>query len=175
MKKRNLLILGMLCFIAISSNCKKIIKDMPFALSKHFYEGKELRIDGYYYCKYGNPEKLTIYFFYQNGILLHAGDGYTFEIEEKFANGQLYEKLKEDKYCWGIFNIDSNSIKFERYYPSDNFSKKAYIRSGEILNDTTFHIIKSIRSDGKEECIENEVYYFKQFSPKLDSTNNFIK
>lgn len=105
----------------------------------------------------------------------HAGDGYTFDIEEKFANGQLYEKLKANKYCWGLFNITGNSIQFERYYPSDNLSKKAYVRSGEILNDTTFRITKSIRSDGTEEKVKDEIFYFKQFSPKIDSTNNWIK
>jgi hypothetical protein len=148
---------------------------MPFSLKKQSYNGNNLRLDGYYYQKYGNPEKLTIYFFYSNGILLHAGDGYTFDIEAKFTNGQLYEKLKENKYCWGLFLIDGQNIRFERYYPSDDISKDAYVSSGEILNDSTFRITKSVRSDGDKERSEDDMFYFKQFQPKLDSTNRWIK
>lgn len=165
----------MASILSLFSNCENNASDMPFALKKRDFYGTQFRIDGYYYQKYGTPEKLTIYFFYRNGILLHAGDGYTIDIEAKFENGELYEKLKENKYCWGLFNIDSNIIQFERYYNSDDISKDAYIRSGEILNDSTFRITKSMRSDGKEVSDENEMYYFKKFSPKIDSTNVFVK
>lgn len=175
MKRKILFILTLFSIICMSSNCEKSVDDMPFSLNKQSYNGNSLRIDGYYYQKYGNPEKLTIYFFYSNGILLHAGDGYTFDIEDKFTSGQLYEKLKENKYCWGLFLIDGKKIQFERYYNTDELSKKAYIRSGEILNDTTFKITKSVRSDGAEERTRDEMFYFKPFKPKIDSTNRWIK
>ncbi|MCK9562621.1 MAG: hypothetical protein M0R02_07865 [Bacteroidales bacterium] len=122
---------------------------------------------------------VTLIFFYSNGIILHIGGRYNYEellnMEKEITNTQLIQKLKENKYCWGLFKIEDKNILFERYYNSDALSKKAYIRSGLIVNDTTFRITKSVRSDGIEEKEIEEIYHFKQFSPKPDSTNNFIK
>ncbi len=122
---------------------------------------------------------VTLIFFYSNGIILHIGGRYNYEellnMEKEITNTQLIQKLKENKYCWGLFKIEDKNILFERYYKSDALSKKAYIRSGLIVNDTTFRITKSVRSDGIEEKEIEEIYHFKQFSPKPDSTNNFIK
>jgi hypothetical protein len=78
------------------------------------------------------------------------------------------------KDCWGVFNIKDNIIKFERWYPGQG-AKKAYVREGIILNDTTFHITKSYRSNGSELKDADEVYHFRKFSPKPDSTNVFVK
>ena len=50
-----------------------------------------------------------------------------------------------------------------------------YLDKGEIQNDSTFLITKSIRSKTGEEKELNEIYHFKQFSPKPDSTNVFVK
>lgn len=175
MKQKVFFMLTILSILTMSSNCEKIIQDMPFALKRQPYVENNLRIDGYYYQKYGDPERLTIYFFFSDGILLHAGDGYTIDIEESFKDGSLYEKLKKNKYCWGLFCIDDKNIQIERYYNTDDLSTKSFIRSGEILNDTTFSITKVIRSDGESERSVNETYHFKQFSPKPDSTNIFIK
>jgi len=174
MKIAKLLLLGIMACL-LSCKCGNLFEDMEFNLKRIEFKGSQFKLDGYYYQKYGDPEQLTIYFFYENGIVLHAGDGYSFEIEKKFHEDQLYKKLRENKYCWGIFQIDTTSIKFERYYNSDNPSKEAYVSLGTILNDTTFIITRSIRSDGKFESEKNETYHFKQFSPKPDSTNNFIQ
>lgn len=164
--------------VCCSCSSDRIWKDDELSINRTYYTGNQLKIDGYYYQKYGNPEKLTIYLFYENGTLLFAGDGYELsklnEFEQAITSQDFVSKLHELKYCWGLFTINTNTIQFERWYPSQP-PLKAYIRSGIILNDTTFQITKSIRSNGNEESIENEMFYFKKFSPKPDSTNSFVK
>lgn len=83
--------------------------------------------------------------------------------------------VRKFKDYWGIFNIKNDSIVFERWYPSSGGPFPAYLRSGKILNDTTFVITKSFRSKiGNEEQQLNETYHFRKFSPKPDSTNIFV-
>ena len=85
--------------------------------------------------------------------------------------------IKNIKFFWGVFNIKNNQILYERWCPSEP-PYRTYVREGNIINDTTFVITKLYRMvNGKktEESELNEVYHFKQFSPKPDSTNKFIK
>ena len=52
----------------------------------------------------------------------------------------------------------------------------AYLKTGDIINDTTFVITEVERSkDGSERRTINEMYHYKHYSPKPDSTNNFVK
>jgi hypothetical protein len=180
---KTMLYLFLIAIIGLAVNCSndKIGNDDELSIQRTPYTGNQLRINGYYYQKYGDPEKLTVYFLYENGILLYAGSGYEMskmnEFENKFASNQFIEKRKDVKFCWGLFNIDSTNIMFERWYPSER-PYKAYIRAGEILNDTTFVITQSYRmKSGKKTEIRDrsETYQFKQFDPKPDSTNKFIK
>jgi len=139
------------------------------------YHGEQLRMDGYYYQMYDGKFYFPC-FFYKNGILITAGGlnnslGEMDEsIKRRFINSQSY---KTDKTTWGIFLIEDNVIRLERLYLPSPIS--AYIWEGIILNDTTFHITKSYRSNGKEQRKENEIYHFREFSPKPDSTNVYIK
>ncbi|MDC9721879.1 MAG: hypothetical protein PSN34_03785 [Urechidicola sp.] len=59
------------------------------------------------------------------------------------------------------------------WYPQDG-PKPTIVMKGEILNDTTFVILKSISKEGKIK-LKNEVYHFKKFKHKLDSVSKFIK
>ena len=159
---------GILGLLLLLSSCK----DDELTLQRMPYDGDELRLDGYYHRK--NPN-LEIYFFYSNGIVRYGGGGYLSfeEVEYHILNNQIV--FGNSKTDWGIFFINGKTIKFERWYPSSGGGVPTYVREGIILNDTTFHITVSYRSDGKERREENEMYYFRQFSPKPDSTNNFIK
>jgi len=163
------------------SNCNKdkIWKDDELSIDRKEYTGNILRVDGYYYDTF-NSSYLSLYCFYRNGILLAAGgvfssiqemDDY---INKEFINSQKYKEYKSN---WGVFKTEGNSIQFERWYPSEPLLK-AYIRAGHILNDTTFVITESYRmKKGKKTEVdsESETYHFRQFSPKPDSTNSFIK
>lgn len=157
---------------------KKIFSDDAFSLTRTVNNSNKLRLNGYYYL--GDGEQIyDSYFFYSNGILLNLGGSsksniYDFDslenIIKRSINGN--ETVKE---YWGQYEINGNEIKFERYYPSSGGPKPAYIRIGKIHNDTTFTITQSMRSNGQSVSAENEVYHFRPFSPKPDSTNNFIK
>jgi len=162
--------------IIIFSSCTIFCKDDKLSLQRQPYNENELRIDGYYYFIHG--QKATIYFFFSNGIILHTGDGWQLdnlsEFEQRILSDDFIKKLRNNKSCWGLLSVRNNMIKLEKWYCSDGFCK-VYVQEGIILNDTTFHITKSYRSNGSEKSARDELYHFKQFSPKPDSINNFIK
>lgn len=164
-----------------SNSCEKeILADDELTLSKTPFTANQLRIDGYYYLIDVQSHNITAtYFFYKDGTVLHGG-GWPYEnqfegLESNFGSESWQVKIKENKLKWGVFQAEGDEISFERWYPSSGGPTPAYIRSGEIQNDTTFIITKSIRSKTGEEKKLNEVYHFREFSPKPDSTNNFVK
>lgn len=158
----------------MSSTCKRNNPDSDdkFSLTKRTYIGNELRTDGFY-CHIGqnmNGHLYSYYFFYKNGIIRYGGGS---NDSLFYANvGWVSASYKNN---WGIFNINGNQIKFEKWEPSSGGPFPAYLRTGEILNDTTFKITQLQRSDGTNVSTVNDVYHFKKFSPKPDSTNNFIQ
>ncbi len=120
-------------------------------------------------------------FFYNNGIIECGSSFSSSEIiqkENEFKDGSYYTFSSKSKYCWGVFHIDGNGIKFERWYLGDGLTLKAYVREGTILNDTTFIITESyrfVRGKKKKKSAEDETYHFKALNPKPDSTNKFVK
>ena len=160
-------IITILCMPTLLCCCK----DDELSLSRVPYTGNELRIDGYYYNNIGS---LNVHFFYRNGIVRYGGGGYKDfeEFEKCVRNSNIPGNSITD---WGVFLINSSDIKFERWYSSSGGGAPAYIREGKILNDTSFHITVSYRSNGSERREIDELYHFREFSPKPDSTNNFIK
>ena len=169
-----------LLLMFLNFNCERhsFKKDDELSLKPTEYESNQLRIDGYYYVtNFNDPQKsMEVFVYFQNGTFSYFGGGFKnfSDIENRLINTNSIEKLKNIKYCWGIYVIDNDKIKFERWYPGQG-AIKAYVREGRILNDTTFHITKSYRSDGSEERDKDELYHFRPFSPKPDSTNIFIK
>jgi hypothetical protein len=169
---------------SVMPSCKKtgLFQDDELYLSKQYYTGNKLRIDGYYYFNYTNnsTEYVDVYFLFKNGIILSGGSGLQSELpekEERFQNGTFDNKAKSIKFLWGVHQIEGSKIAFERWYPSEK-PYRAYVSEGVVLNDTTFRITQSYRNKKGEKTeieSENEVYHFKQFSPKPDSTNTFIK
>lgn len=124
---------------------KKWFKDDELSLEREPYEGNSLRIDGYFYDKVDN-KFYSIYFFFRNGIILYGGGDYTenemIKKEKEYQTKDWVSHVKESKSRWGVFQINNNEIKFERWYPS-NPPLEAWVRSGTILNDSTFIITKS--------------------------------
>ncbi len=164
----------LLTMFTILISCRGERWDDKLILPLQNYDGSQLKIDGYYYSE--SPEgRLSILFFYCNGTSLYGGSPLTSEIiakELSFANGEYYNAVKGIKHNWGRFVIDGTSIKREYWPTSTGGSLEAYTVSGEILNDTTFRFTKSWRSCKPKKVQEfEEVFHFKQFSPKPDSTN----
>jgi len=158
------------------SSCDKILVDDELTLNKKPYTSNQLQTDGYYFCKFGNIYR--IYFLFRDGVVLSGGDVFEDKLKEqekKYVDGSFFESKKENKLYWGVFNLDTNIILIEKWYPSSGGGMPVYLDKGEIQNDSTFLITKSIRSKTGEEKELNEIYHFKQFSPKPDSTNVFVK
>ena len=161
-------------------SCEKLIVYKDFILKKTPYTGNELRMDGYYYRYFdcGGNNCIAAYCFYRNGILLHIGGG-ALSLEERdeeikqFMERDLNSNYERSR--WGLFVVDNQIIKFELYYPQEYFTRWTGIMEGVILNDTTFRITSFYDPSNDERRTKNDTYYFRQFSPKPDSTNNFIK
>ena len=139
---------------------------LPYAVP---YTGNQLKINGYYYLI--SNDKNYIYssiFMYKNGILI-GPDGLENSIEE--MDDYVRNRSKRNKYLWGVFFINDDKIIINKLF--GGYPHVGTVLEGVILNDTTFHITKYI-FDNKESEID-EVYHFREFYPKPDSTNNYIK
>jgi len=180
MDKIKMLMLLSTCLMLSSSSCDRERDeslDDKLTLEKIDYNGNELRIDGYYYMKDPKRPQISVLILYQNGIILY-GSAFdidnTIEMEEQYKDGSIH--AAKYKYNWGVFQINDNQIKYERWVPS-NGPFSAFTYEGIILNDTTFVINKYFRAKDADKKAPSEVlreYHFKQFFHKPDSTNRFI-
>lgn len=157
-------------------SCTKFSEDDRFELSKEPYLKNNLRIDGYYYLK-ENGAYNSMYCFYRNGVLLYLGAASNDEelrnLEERIRNGTYYRSVQSINYFWGLYSVNGDTIKFEKYFPPGS-PFRAYVRSGVITSDSSFAINSSYRSHTHDVRVKNEPYIFKKFSPKPDSTNPFF-
>jgi hypothetical protein len=166
----------------VMTSCKSddgLFKDDDLSISRKEYTGNQLRIDGYYYFNYTNEEDyVRIYFFYKNGMILYGGSSLLSELpelEKSYKDGTYYNHVKSNKLAWGVYQIEGSKIVFEGWYGEKPY--RVYGQEGVILNDTTFRINQGYRmKNGKKTEVEskNEVYHFREFSPKPDSTNSFV-
>ena len=157
------------------SSCSWLNEDDKFALEKRPYLGTKLRFDGYYYEVLSNGNWYVL-FLYRNGIVRVMFSFPPNELEEKeeqFRNKAWLESAT-GKIDWGVFQIDSNKIVYEIWCPSDGGGLPVYTGYGEIINGSTFHISRSQRVDGSDAKVRDELFHFRQFSPKPDSVTEFI-
>jgi hypothetical protein len=156
-----------------------LCKDKELTLSKTEYSGQELRTDGFYYGRpvedYQGVTFYELFVFYKNGILMLPGN-IEFEKMEEYITMISRPGTIEAKYGWGLFNVEGGIISLEHWVAAQ-CGYPAVLRSGEILNDTTFVLKKRIIRDsqGTTETDVNEEFHFREFDVKPDSTNNFIK
>ena len=166
---KNLLLLTIMLFL---QGCLFLEKDEILPNAKP-YTGNQLRMNGYYYriASHNNVISHPL-ILYSNGVVLYASSGAGNTIEEMDEIVRKYyvegTRIRNNKYVWGVFFIDSNQT-IRMHFLYQDYPHREYVDEGVILNDTTFHITKS--SNGNR----NDMYHFRQFSPKPDSTNVFIK
>jgi hypothetical protein len=133
-----------------------------------------IRLDGYYFRNRDND--VEIYFLYSNGLIQHMG---SFNANSHYANllmnKEFLRKVGNLRVSWGLYQVHADSITFERWYDGGGFEKIAYARRGVIVNDSTFRIGRIVRVGSREFEDVHELYHFKKFHPKPDSTNEFIK
>jgi hypothetical protein len=146
------------------------------------YTGDELKIDGYYYSNPDSENHMSIAVLYRNGVCMHipvslnySGQNVSDFVENDILlNDAFISRWKDKPACIGVFYINVESIKFERWEATGkNITTFSY--SGKILNDTIFLLTKRVDNETNKSYSINETYRFKQFSPKPDSTSVFIK
>jgi uncharacterized Rmd1/YagE family protein len=147
-------------------SCVRTLPDEKLTLHRIPYNGKEIRIDGYYIGDWGPQNKYYSYiFFYSNGIMLKLG------FTEIVESNQIDDLVKNaSKNSWKVFQVLNNTINVQGWIPTDDTFVNQYILENSyfrITNDTTLIYINSFEYELK--C------HFKKFSPKPDSTNVFIK
>ncbi len=168
-------IVAIILFIFVS--CEKDLQEL--SLAKTPYTGDELRIDGYYYSNITSLNDLGIAIFYRDGFCIHVftdiecQDTLSFIENEILLNESLISNFINTPSNIGVFKINSEAIEFETW--EDGRDIITFSNYGEILNDTTFLITKQVNNDSGKSYSEKMTYYFKQFSPKPDSTSIYIK
>ena len=171
----------------------------------HTYNiSNKLRSDGYYYFEYvyktyncGYPEKINIILLYKDGIVSVNFGGYCLE-SDHITKDELAKELSftDDPFelCHKAFDLTvKNSWDTKKeidswgsYYFKEDTIKIAYFELSESGNigaipyhlEETYGIIKNdstfIMPDGLTGR-KNEVYKFRQYSPKPDSLNLTIR
>ena len=172
-------VLFMFCCLTIFPCCKVLNPDENLTLQRKDYTGDELKTDGYYYVLWQNDYDVytRVYFLYRNGIVLSIGHSYPSQNLDFVEKEILQEKNSnfKTKDHWGIFIIDNNAIQYEKWVGSTGFRTCLSKSTGYIKNDTTIHFTDRYYSETNKTLSIDEVWHFKSFSPKPDSTNNFIK
>jgi hypothetical protein len=140
------------------------------------YVGDKLKVNGYYYTIVNdglNDTLLESLFLYRNGVALFLGaysNATLFEFENEISNLDV-KNLQRLPYNWGIFRIEDSEIKINRWLIGTGSNYPNIIANGTILSDTSF-MIKGLFERRPEE---KHIFYLKEYSPKPDSTNNFIR
>ena len=160
-----------------SASCKKELHKLSMA--KTPYTGNELKMDGYYYSNPYPGNVIGIAVLYRNGVCVHmrteikSQDTTGFIKNEILLNNGLMSRLWSTPTDIGVFQINNRSVKLESWVAGRDITTFSHF--GEIVNDTTFLITNWNNNDTGKSYQVNQVYRFKQFSQKPDSTNNFIK
>ena len=169
-----------LFFILLFSSCDKLFPDEKLTLQRRDYLGNELRTDGYYYYFNSqnslNKEYIVVHVLYRNGIIRLCGSSESFQDFENKIDIYNTSNVKSYKEFWGVFIIEDDKITCERWrFARIGERRPTHTYIGKILNDTTINITESYYSNEKKRNTADQLWHFKQFSPKPDSTNSFIK
>lgn len=168
--------LFILLFMLISIGCRKQEK---VSIERVDYTGIELRTDGYYYSLEETEIGLMVLF--RNGVLFSYGkygiNQYSLsDLENDIIGSEIVnESIDNSEFGWGVFSIDNSDVFYEYYSTGAPISPvKTWAFEGVIIDDSTFQLQKFINNYTDEEIQIEEIYYFKQYSPKPDSTNSWV-
>lgn len=178
--KKIILLLVVLMFFAMNllfCSCEKERQELSMA--KTPYTSNELRIDGYYYSNLTSADDIGVAVFYRDGFCINTwvkpvnSDTLSYIENEILLNDAFINKIKSIPTHIGVFQISIKSIVFETWEAGRDII--TFSNFGEILNDTTFLITKQVNNESGVTEAMSLTYRFRQFSPKPDSTNIFIK
>ena len=183
MKSRLTLIQNKFCIfltsitLLLSTSCKK----NNFTFTPQSQNNPPLMLSGYYdhtFSLSNGSIEHDILFLYTNGVVLFAATDEInlIETENDFKSGKYYAAIKNEKNSWGPFKINEGTLEFQRWFPAENAPVHFY--TCKILNNQSFEIYQTgfmVRGKKKQTRNISEVYTFKAFGPKPDSTNKYVK
>ncbi len=129
-----------------------------------------LKLNGYYHLKYETG--YLVLFFYQNGVVYKTNA--ILDKDDLIAlDKDLLEDQNSDSYptqlhwFWGVYKIEGSTIKINHWLPGTGGAYPAQLSEGRIINPSVIRI----------PWVDDQLneFKFRQFSPKPDSTNAFIK
>jgi hypothetical protein len=156
-----------------------ILRDDALVPQKKPNRKIDIRLDGYWwYWLDDRRQAVNTYFFYGDGVTLYGRliEIQNLKLEESYFNtGQFKQLAQKSKIGWGLFETESNKIKYETWEPSSGGGLSTVIRSGEILDKETFIITSLLSNYDNKTYARRDTYHFQYLMPKPDSTNTFIK
>jgi len=137
------------------------------------YIGNEIRVDGFYYYQFEDGF-IETFFLFRNGVYYDYGSCQCPDleaVENHMMNEFTIENTPKVQYSWGVFRVENNNVEIERWLTGSGGAYPTKLSKGEIINETTM-VIKGIPVSGEGTL---DTFRFREFSPKPDSTNVFIK
>lgn len=139
-------------------------------------------IAGFYYSdpKTSYDNRSLCYIFYNNGVFFggfSVQDGPS-GIVNYLLDSSKVKSAKERPYSWGVFQVDGESINFEKWISSDAFGGYPTVKYyGKVIDNNRLliktPIVYSISKPPKE--FKFDTLYFYSFKSKPDSINKYIK
>lgn len=145
---------------------------MPLYLSRQALVNAPLKTNGYYYSDVdGKSFRLAV--FYLNGLMMNVAFDDVI-VAENFMMGK--GNVGSGKNEWGLYEVSASQIRIAFRIPRP-CGLWAELRTGKILNDTTFVLnYQEIKTKNETKTASiNQEYHFKAFASKPDSTNEFIE
>lgn len=172
LKKTSIFIFGYFC---LSCNLYEPISIPQTPLNENF------KLNGYYYHKYDGG--YNTYFFYTNGVVFTYGTSSYNGNDLKLLDDSIRENLavyEKTRYFWGLYTIENKNIKIEKWVSTSGSKYPTNLFEGEVIGNDRFKLVKKTGTDkytkkNKPVTIINQEFTFRQFKPKPDSTNSFIK
>ncbi len=144
-----------------------------------------LKLNGYYVHKFTDQvsgvARSNAIFLYRNGGFLNTFSQSTWSdvILQTFLKESFVNKVnlnRKDITYWGVIQVSGSTITIElRNSSLGSRAERTFIEKGTIKNDSTFEMTVIYDRKGKKIETFKDVYQFKKFSPKPDSTNKYIK
>lgn len=144
----------------------------PMKMQQQEYLGKGFRTDGYYYSqgegysgKHLTDTHTTVLIFYRNGFFSSSGFGTSElrEVDDLLTSQRGAMAFLEGS---GYYHVSGDSISIEFWTNTSHFPVPTATVPAKILNDTTLK--SNILGHYK-----NDIWHFRQLSPKPDSTTLF--
>lgn len=132
-----------------------------------------IQTDGYYFHVDEKYKLLSAFIFFKNGYL-YQGD---FRSHDEIKKLFFRKDLKDNKYSWGVYRIDRDTIKVQFFTPARGNELigiwDVIEELGKIENSNNILFYKSFLL--KKEYLFSHLYQFYKMNVTLDSTNWLMK